>query len=80
MEAVLLIWVTTIIGGTLVGASKGRATLGFLMTTFFAVFGLALIFFAEAEERCPTCSGRNRVRTATCWHCGHDLRPYHGDR
>lgn len=81
MEALLVFWLLFGILGALIGASKQRAALGFLLGLLFGPLGLLFILFTRgSRKKCPYCRELVQLDAVVCPHCQKDLKATAADQ
>jgi len=64
-----LVWLGSIVLGTLIGAGREQALFAFLVCAFLGPFGVLLCLVTDDRPQCPLCLGRLDGRPLVCRHC-----------
>lgn len=72
----VMFWILCAVAAALIGASKGRGGLGFLLGLLFGPFGILFAALSSGNRReCPSCKSKIHPEATVCPVCRSGVRP-----
>ena len=74
-EAVISIWIASIVAGVVVGGNRGSLRQGILCGMLFGPLGVVVALSIDNRAGCPHCTGKlDRRENSVCQHCGREIK------